>query len=145
MSSSTANLVRLLPEAGRLITKRLEERLRIFQLTLAQFEILEMIWESAGEPVSQKAIIECRGVEAATVGTTLARLERDGWIQRLPDPADRRGKLVVATEQAHQHRAAIEQALDSLETELAGFGEIAEKVAGILHQLRGDRGVGPSS
>ncbi|OYU40779.1 MAG: hypothetical protein CFE33_01440 [Pseudorhodobacter sp. PARRP1] len=88
MSDIEMRMVEAIPEAGRMVTKALGEVLRPFQLTVAQLEVLELLWRQ-GE-VSQKAIIETRGVEAATVGTTLTRLERDGWIVRHADPTDGR-------------------------------------------------------
>ena len=138
MSSFEGSLAVLLPEAGRLITKRLEERLRVFHLTLAQFEILEMLWTSSAGAISQKSIIEMRGVEAATVGTTLSRLERDGWVMRLPDPDDRRGKLVVATEKACERRDYIRVAIVQLEIELQDFLDIKTELKGIIARFRND-------
>lgn len=138
MSSFEGSLAVLLPEAGRLITKRLEERLRAFHLTLAQLEILEMLWGSPTGSISQKSIIEMRGVEAATVGTTLSRLERDGWVTRLPDPDDRRGKLVVATEKAWERLDDVRVAMAQLEIELQDFLSIRTGLQGIIAQFRSD-------
>ena len=138
MSSFEGSLAVLLPEAGRLITKRLEERLRVFQLTLAQFEILEMLWTASGGSISQKSIIEMRGVEAATVGTTLSRLERDGWVVRLPDPDDRRGKLVAATDKAWERRDYVHVAMVELEVELRDFLKIKADLKDIIGRFRND-------
>lgn len=128
----------LLPEVGRLITKRLEERLRKFQLTLAQFEILEMLWDANSGQISQRSIIELRGVEAATVGTTLSRLERDGWVVRLPDPDDRRGRLVKATDKAWAQKVLVRSAIDELDQELRDFLGMKGALTGIIMRFRKD-------
>lgn len=128
-------LVDLLPEAGRLILKRLEDDLRPYRLTLAQVEVLEMLW--ANGQVSQRQIIEARGVEAATVGTTLSRLERDGWVERLADPSDKRGKLVAPTQKALEAREPIQGTIDKLEAELADPIGITAGVVDVIKALRG--------
>lgn len=138
MSSFEGSLAVLLPEAGRLITKRIEERLRVFQLTHAQFEILEMLWTDPKGSISQKSIIEMRGVEAATVGTTLSRLERDGWVVRQPDPDDGRGKLVVATDKARERRDSVRGAIVILEFKLRDFEKIAADLKDIIERFRTD-------
>lgn len=130
----TARLVDLIPEAGRLILKRLEEDLRPHRLTLAQVEILEMLW--AKGRVSQREIIEARGVEAATVGTTLSRLERDGWVERLPDPTDKRGKLVAPTQKTVDAKEAIQVTIDKLEAEFADQFGITDGVVDLINLLR---------
>lgn len=128
-------IVELLPEAGRLMTKALGEVLQPFRLTVAQLEILEMLWQHG--KVSQAAIIEARGVEAATIGTTLTRLENSGWLVREADPADRRGKIVRPTERAMIERQAIRSAVDALEAKIEVNEDTRWELAKLLIAMRG--------
>lgn len=77
-------------------------------------------------------------VEAATVGTTLSRLERDGWVLRLPDPDDRRGKLVAATDKASERRDFVQVAIVELEVELRDFLKIKADLKDIIGRFRND-------
>ena len=142
MSTLSNTLVGLLPEAGRLVSKATEECLRAYPLTVAQLEILELLWATWPTPVSQAAIIKARGVEAATIGTTLARLERDGWIERLPDPDDRRGKLVRGTEKSWDSKDFIQMQLVVVKSQLAEFEGIATDLRAVIAKLRGERDAG---
>jgi DNA-binding MarR family transcriptional regulator len=47
-------------------------------------------------PISPSALARTAGVHPATLTGVLDRLERDGWIVRERDPADRRGVVVRA-------------------------------------------------
>lgn len=138
MAKLSNSILGLLPEAGRLVSKSIEDCLRAYNLTVAQLEILEMLWVTWPTPVSQAAIIRARGVEAATIGTTLARLERDGWIERLPDPDDRRGKLVRGTEKAKEMRDFVELQLVIVESRLTEFKKIETDLRDIIARLRGE-------
>jgi len=50
-----------------------------------------------GASLSQKDLAQFAGVEQPTMAEMLARLERDGVVQRKPNPKDRRGSLVSLT------------------------------------------------
>jgi DNA-binding MarR family transcriptional regulator len=139
MNEGNNHILDLLQQAGRLTTKALAEVLRQFALTPAQFDILNLVWLN-GE-LQQRRIIDERGVEAATVGTTLTRLERDGWVIRVPDPQDGRGRIVRATEKAIAEREAIAAAVSALEKKLAeipGGREGLQKMIAVLKGVAED-------
>ncbi len=54
--------------------------------------------EGADEPLTPSEISERTLISSATMTSTLDRLERQGWIRRLPNPDDRRSVLVEVTE-----------------------------------------------
>jgi DNA-binding MarR family transcriptional regulator len=67
----------------------------------------------------------------------LDRLERAGLVERLPDPTDRRGRLVGLTDRGHE---VVDAAmLDHLENEQRLLGALAgserEQLAGLLRKL----------
>jgi DNA-binding MarR family transcriptional regulator len=51
-----------------------------------------------GRAMTQTALAQQASVEQPTMANTLARMERDGLIERSPDPNDRRSALVSLTE-----------------------------------------------
>ena len=55
--------------------------------------------EGADEPLTPSEISERTLISSATMTSTLDRLERQGWIRRLPNPEDRRSVLVEVTEE----------------------------------------------
>ena len=50
-----------------------------------------------GSAMTQKALAQSAAVEQPTMANTLARMERDGLVQRTPDPNDRRSAQVSLT------------------------------------------------
>ena len=55
--------------------------------------------EGADEPLTPSEISDRTLISSATMTSTLDRLERQGWIRRLPNPEDRRSVLVEVTEE----------------------------------------------
>jgi DNA-binding MarR family transcriptional regulator len=64
------------------------------QLKDVDFDCLELITRHG--PLSPGAVARRTGLHAATVTGILDRLEREGWVARERDPADRRGVVVRA-------------------------------------------------
>lgn len=52
----------------------------------------------APEALSQRALADMVGVEGPSMVSMLDRLERDGLVERIPSPTDRRVKLVQLTD-----------------------------------------------
>lgn len=87
---------------GRLFARELDRRIEPFGLMHGQFPALLMLWENPG--LTQTEIARRVGVEQPTMANTLARMERDGWIERRPDPQDRRRTLVFPSARALEIR-----------------------------------------
>jgi DNA-binding MarR family transcriptional regulator len=51
----------------------------------------------AGRPLSQTELAQAAGVEQSTMAETLARMVRDGLVEREPNPDDGRGTLISLT------------------------------------------------
>lgn len=68
---------------------------------------------SGGRSLSQRDLAVLAAVEQPTMAATLGRMERDGLIERRPDPADRRSQLIAlapgAEVKAEQIRAAADR------------------------------------
>jgi MarR family transcriptional regulator, transcriptional regulator for hemolysin len=73
---------------SRLLRTRFDLRARSFNLTRAQWQTIATIRFHGG--ATQREIAEKLEVGSVTIGRIVERLEQAGWIERRPDPADRR-------------------------------------------------------
>jgi len=87
----------MLLDAGRAQFTRLEEALKSVGLSAAKYKVLSQIAKSK-EPVPLRLLAEEQQCVASNVTTLVDRLETDGLVRRLDDPADRRSKRAELTE-----------------------------------------------
>jgi len=78
----------LLKAVTRLSTKNFERNAGDFDLDLSQCKVL--VYLARNEGVSQARLAELTETAPMTLVRTLDRMELDRWIERRPDPADRR-------------------------------------------------------
>lgn len=105
---------------ARLFFAGLSRRIRPLGLAPAQFMVLLELWEEEG--LSQAELVTRLDVEQATMANTLARMERDGLIDRRPSPTDRRARLAFLTDRARAlHAPAIAAAQAVNADALAGL------------------------
>lgn len=74
----------------------MNEEFQSLGVTKRQWEVLA--WISFAGELSQSELAEKMGIEAPTLVGVLDRMERDGWIVRVPSSTDRRKKLIHPTE-----------------------------------------------
>lgn len=87
--------------AARLVAKdHLEPVFQRHGLGRGEFDVLATL-RRAGAPyaLTPTKLYEATMVTSGTMTSRLDRLQRQGWIRREPDPADRRGTLVMLTEE----------------------------------------------
>lgn len=80
--------------AGRLLVRELDRHLAPLGLAPAHMPVLMAL--GAG-PKTQKTLAAEARVEQATMTATLNRMERDGLVERRPNPGDGRSSLVALT------------------------------------------------
>jgi DNA-binding MarR family transcriptional regulator len=104
----TELVINVLTAAG-LLQNRLEALLRPLDLTLASFNLLQIV---AGdrEPITPSEIAARARVPVTTATMTglLDTCQRRGWITRTPHPDDRRRVLVHVTDEGERVRAEAE-------------------------------------
>ena len=83
---------------ARLFAQGLQQRIKPLGIAPAQFVALLELWSEDG--LTQRELVERLDVEQATMANTIARMERDGLIERRPLPADRRAQSVHLTAKA---------------------------------------------
>jgi DNA-binding MarR family transcriptional regulator len=82
-----------------------------------QDRLLSELWREDGQ--SQSKLIARLDVEPPTVTGTVQRLERDGFVRREPDPANRRISRVFLTERGRAAEAPVREVLERVDRELA--------------------------
>jgi MarR family transcriptional regulator, transcriptional regulator for hemolysin len=87
---------------ARALTRIGDARLRPIGFATAQLPVLAALKDS--EAMSQTELARWAKVEQPSMAQMLARMEREGMIERRPDPRDRRASLVSLTEQARARR-----------------------------------------
>ena len=88
----------LLKDVTRRYVLRFEERAREISLTLSQCKALVRL--EAHQGVNQVQLAALADVEPMTMVRILDRMQADGLLERRPDPADRRARLLYLTPKA---------------------------------------------
>jgi MarR family transcriptional regulator for hemolysin len=88
----------LMRDVSRLYASYFQRFARDLELTLPQCKVLGHL--SRNEGISQARLAELSETEPMTLVRTLDRMQEDGWIERRPDPADRRAHRLYLREAA---------------------------------------------
>ena len=111
--------------------------LRPLGLTFSAFELMMLLAFSRSGALPLGKVSERLQVNAATVTSSIKRLESRGLVRRLANPADRRGVLAELTDDG---RKVVREAAESLNRALfASPGldpEGCEELFGLLRQVR---------
>jgi DNA-binding MarR family transcriptional regulator len=83
---------------ARLLRKRFDQRVRGLGLSRAQWQLLAHLQRHEG--INQSGLAELLELEPITVARLIDRMEEAGWVERRPDPADRRAHRIFMTERA---------------------------------------------
>lgn len=120
-----------------LFRKELIHALAEYAMTPEQWQVMRALW-STSERLNQNDIAHLTLKDKHSVSRMLARLERDGWIVRQPDPGDARASLIVPTEQANRLRHSVPDQLYAHFRPILGAlsEEEARQLLGLLHMLR---------
>lgn len=100
---------------ARLLRRLADQRLTPLGLSAGHLPVLTALIR--GEALSQKALTDHAGIEQPTMAATLTRMERDGAIERRPDPDDKRSILFTLSARARAQAAAIEATIRDLNQE----------------------------
>jgi DNA-binding MarR family transcriptional regulator len=124
--------------ASRGLERAMSVALREFGLSRGEFDVIVSL-RRAGVPhrLNPSDLAQSLLLSTGTMTNRVDRLERAGWVTRLPDPEDRRGILVQLTESG---LVTVEAAMEALlRTErglLDGFGvEDQRALANLLRRV----------
>jgi MarR family transcriptional regulator for hemolysin len=90
----------LIADVARLLRVEFDRRTANAGMGLTPGEARALVNAARAGPVRQAILAERMSVEAMTLSTYLDRLEGRGLVRRVPDPDDRRAKLVHTTDEA---------------------------------------------
>lgn len=83
-------------DVARMLRWEFDRRAQTIGLTRSQWSVLAFLLREDG--VQQQRLAELMELTPITMTGLLDRLERDGWVERRPDPDDRRAKRIFLTE-----------------------------------------------
>ena len=88
--------------------KEFNNRLRTLGITSSQCEVLDYLFSSGKEEVTQRDIEKALNLRNPTVTGILKRLDERGFILSIPSNKDRRCKNIYLTEKAYDIRKRME-------------------------------------
>jgi MarR family transcriptional regulator, transcriptional regulator for hemolysin len=114
----------LVQDVARLFARRFNQRALLFLgLTRPQCRILGYLARHEG--INQAGLADLLEIKPMTLVRQIDRMEEDGWIERRPDPADRRARRLVLTEKA---RPLLARILDlSTEIRREAFADLSDE------------------
>jgi len=119
--------------AQQIVLARVNEVLSPFRLTFSRFEALALLSMTKRGSLPLGKIGERLQVHPTSVTNTIDRLERDGFVERIPHPTDRRATLASITEVG---RDTVVRAQNSLEKIRYGMEDLSEKtIEALIHYL----------
>lgn len=136
MTDPSSSLGFLLSDAARLLRLRFDQKARHLGLTRAQWRALAQLARDEG--ASQARLAELLDLEPITVCRLVDRMEEGGWLERRPDPADRRKHLLFLTPRARPMIAEMRALAEEVYAEaLAGLPpEARAQLLALLEQVR---------
>jgi DNA-binding MarR family transcriptional regulator len=90
---------------ARILEQALRKQIEPLGVVPGQFAQLLALYEEDG--LTQTELCDRVRIEQPTMANTLARMERDGLIERVPDPHDRRRSRVMLTPRARRLRTRL--------------------------------------
>ncbi|WP_377291648.1 MarR family winged helix-turn-helix transcriptional regulator [Rhizobium sp. SG2393] len=112
-TESATHLAGLLAKVS---ARALHERGQALGFAPGQFPVLLELWREDG--LTQRQLLDRVDIEQATMANTLARMQRDGLIERRPHPNDRRAQLVFLTDKARAIEEEAKAAARAVEDDL---------------------------
>ncbi len=130
--SKNREVLFLISDAGRLLRTYADQKARQFGMTRAQWAVLLKLERYEG--ANQSDLAEFLEIQPITLTRLVDRLCDSGLIERRPDPADRRAKLLFLTPAARPLIARISKQVEEVAEEvLAGLDPQA--IDAVLSQL----------
>ena len=109
---------------ARLLEQGLRTRTVAHGVVPGQFAQLLALYEQ--EPLTQRELCDRVQIEQSTMAYTLQRMERDGLIERTPDPADGRRSFISLTRRARELQETLASAARAVnETATQGISDDA--------------------
>jgi DNA-binding MarR family transcriptional regulator len=115
----------LISDVARLMRTVFDRRMRELGLTRSQWLALTRLHRRPG--LSQSEVADLLEIEKASAGRLIDRLEENGWVERRPDPKDRRINRVYLSARAERVHASIWPIAEATVDEALGDLSSAER------------------
>ncbi|WP_427967186.1 MarR family winged helix-turn-helix transcriptional regulator [Altererythrobacter sp.] len=120
-----------LADNSRLLRRLFDDRVRSLGLTAAQARLLLSLHREPGK--NQAFYAEKLEIEPITLTRIVDRMEDAGWVERKPDPSDRRARMVQLTTKSHNIVSQLRDKVENMfEEVLDGFSEDDRRLLGSL-------------
>lgn len=123
--------------AQQILQARIDAALKPFELSFARFELLVLLHFSRSGALPMGTIGRRLQVHPTSVTSAVTRLERQRLVDRSPDPADGRAKLVSLTDAGRERVLAAVEVLNREVFTAPGLGP--GEVSQVVELLRGLR------
>jgi len=129
-------LMHLLTQIGRLFSRHFDEQLKQLGFTRSQWLVLASVHARQG--IGQQELADSLSMQKAPLGALVNELERNHWVERRTDPADRRVRQLYLTEQCAARWPLLTQAYDAMHRKsIAGVSEAQRtQLRQSLHTIR---------
>ena len=130
------NLSYLLIKASRQLKNKLDSELKRFDITAAQFSVINQI-KSSKECITAAEIAQRLGSDRPTISEIISRLEKKGMIVKLDNPKDKRSFYLEISEESSQFVDVITKITDQLNDNIFSIysEEEANQLGKMLHRL----------
>src|SRR5947209_14574017 len=129
----------LVHDVARLFGRRFNQRALLFLgLTRAQCKVLGYLARNEG--INQAGLADLLEIKPMTLVRQIDRMEEDGWIERQPQPGDRRARRLVLTDKARPILARILDLSNEVRSEsFAGLSrEEGKQLIELLRRVHGN-------
>ena len=128
MNSCDESFFRLIALTGQAMRSYADQRLRGFDLTVEQLQLLKELTVDIGRPQSVLGVVSSKS--PANITRILDRLEKKNRIVRQQNPDDRRSSLVFLTEEGEKLLTEVFSLFEGLRSELVrGISEEGQRGA----------------
>jgi DNA-binding MarR family transcriptional regulator len=127
---------RLIALTGQAMRSYADQRLKTYDLTVEQLQVLKQIDGDGGQPQNRLSVLT--GKSPANITRILDRLEKKNRIVRQLNPDDRRSSLVFLTKEGKALHDEVINLFDGLRSELAKGIELEKQqvAAEVLKKIR---------
>ena len=124
----------MIKQVNNVYEKDLNERLRMIGITASQCAVLDFLFHTSKEEVSQRDVERALNLKNPTVTGLLKRLDEKGYILCVPNANDKRKKNIYLTEKAYDIQRRMENDRRKLDRELTR-GMTQREVAALRKNL----------
>ena len=108
----------MIKQINNVYEKDLNERLKTIGITASQCAVLDYLFHTSKEEVSQRDVERSLNLKNPTVTGLLKRLDEKGYILCVPNASDKRKKTIYLTEKAYDIQRRMENDRRKLDKEL---------------------------